>query len=56
MIGWNIATENVEKSKYQVMWKLVIILLSSFKDLETLTGVYTATQDIKIKQNFELET
>ena len=35
---------------------LVTILLSSVKDLETLTGVYTATQDIKIKQNFELKT
>ena len=56
MIGWNIATQNVEKSKYQVMWKLVIILLSSFKDLETLTGVYAATQDLKTKQNFELKT
>ena len=58
MIGWNcaIGTENVEKSSDQVMWMLVIILLSSFKDLETLTGVYTATQDIKIKQNFELKT
>ena len=49
-------TENVKQYKYQVMWMLLMILLSSFKDLETLTGVYKATQDIKIKQNFELKT
>ena len=56
MVGRKIGTENVEKSKYQVMWMSVIILLSSFTDLETRTGVYTATQDIKIKQNFECKT
>ena len=56
MRGWSNQTENVEQSNYQVMLRLLTVLLSSFKDLETLTGVYTATQDIKIKQNFELET
>ena len=58
MIWWNIGfiTENDFQSNDQVMWMLVIILLSSCKDLETLTGVYAATQDLKRKQNFECKT